>query len=216
MSGMSKAKATVISKIRALEDGWYDWSRGIDTSGDPMVRPRKDVVGDAKDGYAYLPAPPRNVRSTLRLMPIGDVATYTFIDMGSGKGRSVFLAAAMPFKKVVGVEHSSGLHDAATANLRSMRCSEKERARIELIHGDAGAYGFPAGNLVLYLFNPFGPEVMSRVLKNLEQAMQEEQRHVVVVLLWPELPEMVAEVPGMKQVHSDRRAVIFAAGAAGR
>jgi len=208
MSVLSRAKST----IQALEDGWYDWTRGVDTLGDPMVRPRNDVVGDSSDGKAYLPAALRNVRSTLRLLPVDDPAQYTFIDMGSGKGRCVFLAATLPFRKVVGVEHSAGLHEAATANLRTLRCSAQERERVELIHGDAGSYKFPAGNIVLFLFNPFGPEVMGRVLKNLERAMQEEERHVVAVLLWPELSEMVANVRGMQLVHHSRRVDIFAAG----
>jgi hypothetical protein len=42
--------------------------------------------------------------------------------------------------------------------------------------------------------------------------MQEEERHVVAVLLWPELSEMVANVRGMQLVHHSRRVDIFAAG----
>lgn len=213
MSVLNKAKSTISLKIRTLEDRWFDWSQSVETSGDPMVRPRKDVVDPHSDGYAYLPARANNVRSTLRLLPISDPADYTFIDMGSGKGRSVFIAARLPFRKVVGVEHSAALHQVATANLSRFRCNAAERARVELIHGDAACYPFPPGNLVLYLFNPFGPEVMGKVLHNLETAMRAEERHVVVVLLWPELPEMVANVPGMKRVHHSRRVDIFAAGA---
>ena len=212
MSVVSKAVSTLSLKIRAVEDGWFDWTRNVDTSGDPMVRPRKDVVGPVSDGYAYLPVRAKNLRSTLRLLPIRDPSQYTFIDMGSGKGRSVFIAATIPFRKVVGIEHSAALHEAATTNLSRIRCSEREKQRIELTHGDAGNYEFPDGNIVLYLFNPFGPEVMRRVLENLEAAMRREERHVVVVLLWPELPEMVANVPGMERVHHSRRVDIFAAG----
>jgi SAM-dependent methyltransferase len=213
MSALRKVVSTLSSSIRALEDGWFDWRLGFDTSGDPAVRPRSDVVGEQSDGNAYLPARAKNIRSALRSLPIGDPAQYTFIDMGSGKGRAVFLAAMVPFRKVLGVEYSASLHEAAVANLGRLRCSARERERVELIHGDAANFEFPGGNLVLYLFNPFGPDVMSKMLNNLERAMREEERHVVVLLLWPELPEMVASVPGMQRVHHSRRLDIFAAGA---
>lgn len=213
MSALRKAVSTLSSSIRALEDSWFDWRLGVDTSGDPAVRPRTDVIGAQSDGNAYLPARAKNIRSTLRLLPIADPAQYTFIDMGSGKGRGVFLAATLPFRKVLGVEYSAALHEAAVANLGRLRCSVRERDRVELIYGDAANYEFPGGNLVLYLFNPFGPDVMGKMLKNLERAMREEKRHVAVLLLWPELPEMVASVPGMKRVHHSRRLDIFSAGA---
>jgi SAM-dependent methyltransferase len=212
MSALNKVVSTLSSSIRAFEDGWFDWRLGVDTSGDPAVRPRTDVIGAQSDGKAYLPARAKNIRSTLRLLPIDDPAQYTFIDMGSGKGRGVFLAATLPFRKVLGVEYSAALHEAAVANLGRLRCSAHERDRVELIHGDAANFEFPGGNLVLYLFNPFGPDVMSKMLNNLERAMREEKRHVAVLLLWPELPEMVASVPGMNRVHHSRRLDIFTAG----
>lgn len=212
MSALRKAVSTLSSSIRALEDGWFDWRLGVDTSGDPAVRPRNDVIGAQSDGNAYLPARAKNIRSTLRLLPIGDPAQYTFIDMGSGKGRAVFLAAELPFRKVLGVEHSAALHEAAVANLRRLRRSARTRERVELVLDDAANYEFPGGNLVLYMFNPFGPDIMSKMLNNLERAMREEKRHVAVLLLWPELPEMLASVPGMQRVHHSRRLDIFAAG----
>jgi SAM-dependent methyltransferase len=215
MSVLSKALSALSSKVRALEDGWFDWTRGVDTSGDPMVRPRKDVIGPESDGYAYLPARARNIRSALRLLPIDDPAEYTFIDMGSGKGRVVFLAAARPFRKIIGVEHSATLHQAAIANLKKLRSGKHPRERIELTHGDAGCYEFPSGNLVLFLFNPFGREVMGKMLINLETAMRKEERRVVVVMLWPELSEMLANVSGMRPVHHSRRLDIFAVGGMG-
>jgi len=215
MSVFTKAASALSLKVRALEDAWFDLSRRVDTSGDPMVRPAKDTIGPASDGYAYLPARARNVRRLLRSLPLGDVRQYTFIDMGSGKGRSLFIAAELAFRAVVGVEHSAALHHVAEANLRKLRASAGVRSRVQLVYGDAGVYEFPAGNVVLFLFNPFGPEVMGRVLSNLQLAIRNEKRHAIVTLLWPELSQMVADLPEMKCVHQSRRFDIFQAGTAG-
>ena len=212
MSFLTQNLSTLSLRIRVLEDALFDWTRGIDTSGDPMVRPRTEAIGVESDGYAYLPARAKNIRQTLRLLPISDPACYTFVDLGSGKGRGVFLAAELPFRSVIGVEHSVALHQTAEENLCRLRRREVERRRVQLICGDAGRYDFPDGNLVLYLFNPFGPEVMGRVLKNVQAAIHKEDRHVVISLLWPELSKMVAGMPGVRRVYHSRRVDIFSAG----
>jgi hypothetical protein len=62
---------------------------------------------------------------------------------------------------------------------------------------------------VIFLFNPFGPDVMRCMLENLEASLRAEPRHVVMVLLWPELSGIIAEVEGMKLYKKTRRFEIF-------
>ena len=83
---------------------------------------------------------------------------------------------------------------------------------IESVLADAGEFQFPAGDLVIYLFNPFGAETMGRVLGNLARCLAETPRHVVVVLLWPEHGAMVAALPGMRRVRGTRRHEVYEAG----
>lgn len=213
MSVLSKTASALSLRIRSLEDAWFDLSRGVDTAGDPMVRPPKDTIDSASNGYAYLPARSKNVRRLLRTLPLRDATQYTFIDIGSGKGRGVFLAAELPFRAIIGVEHSAALHRSAEVNLGKLRLGASSRSRMQLIHGDATSYEFPPGNLVLFLFNPFGPNLMGKMLNNLRLAMQTEKRHVIVALLWPELSQMVADLPGMNCLYRSRQFDIYQAGA---
>jgi len=89
---------------------------------------------------------------------------WTFIDIGSGRGRMVLKAAKMSFAKVVGVEFAKELHDEATDYIEKIAISRLAARNIELINGDATQFQIPDGPCVFYLFNPFGPDVVEKFL----------------------------------------------------
>ena len=62
---------------------------------------------------------------------------------------------------------------------------------------------------MVYIFNPFGPEVMKLVLENLGLSIASHPRHVVMLLLWPEQSQMVDEMPGMNLYRKTRRYDIY-------
>ena len=55
--------------------------------------------------HAYHAAPAWLIRETLNSIPL-QANLFTFIDMGSGKGRALLVASEFPFAKIVGVEIS--------------------------------------------------------------------------------------------------------------
>ena len=197
---------------RRLEEWWFDASRGVRTAGNASFRHAGDAVGEggAGDGEIYVPARVRNGRSALADVPVKDRSAYTFVDLGSGKGRMLLVAAEMGFGRCVGVEFSRSLQAQAEENLRRFR--GRKGVAIESVLADAAEFAFPAGDLVVYLFNPFGAETMGRVLRNLERSMEEAPRHVAVVLLWPEHGAMVAAMRGMRLVRATRRHQVYEAG----
>lgn len=197
--------------LRGIEEWWFDRSRGVRTAGNASFRQAGDAVGSGGgDGEIYVPARAANGRAALREARVKDRAATTFIDLGSGKGRMLFVAAEMGFGRCVGVEFSRSLHGHAVENIGRFR--GRGAGQIESVLADAGEFAFPAGALVVYLFNPFGAETMGRVMANLTRSMAEAPRHVVVVLLWPELGAMVAAVPGMRLVKATRRHEVYEAG----
>ena len=54
---------------------------------------------------------------------------FTFVDLGSGKGRVLLLAALRPFRRVIGVEISASLHTRAQANVEALRGAIRVRAK---------------------------------------------------------------------------------------
>ena len=203
--------AAIRSYVRSIEEWWFDTSRHVRTAGTEQ-KTRSDIAGERSDSHLYGPVRVANARAALRDLPIKDLSRYRFIDMGSGKGRMLFVAAEFPFRGVVGVEFSKTLHEEALANLARYRHSSQHCRTIESVHANAMEYEFPEENLVVYMFNSFGPEVLGRMLKNLEHSLERKPRHVVVVMLWPENSELVAGMPWMKEYRKTRRYHVYETG----
>ncbi|HWW98791.1 MAG TPA: class I SAM-dependent methyltransferase [Edaphobacter sp.] len=221
---LDSLKNGVKERVRACEDWWFDTTRHVQTSG--LVRrpsSASKIVGELRDSNMYGPVRVANAHAALRDLPLGhtqnggagggDYSQYTFIDMGSGKGRVLFVAAEYPFRKVMGVEFSKDLHEEAVANLKQYKYSGRRCADIEPVLADAREFEFPEDNLVIYLFNPFGEEVTGRMLENLERSLEKHPRHVIVVMLWPEHSDVVERMAMMRVYRKTRRHHIYEAGA---
>jgi predicted RNA methylase len=220
---LDSLKQGVKERVRACEDWWFDTTRHVQTSGLVGRPPASKIVGELRDSHIYGPVRVANAHGALRDLPLGgaqdgsagggDYSQYTFIDMGSGKGRVLFVAAEYPFRKVIGVEFSNALHEDALANLKRYKYSGRRCGDIEAVHADARDFEFPDDNLVIYLFNPFGPEVMERMLANLESSLERHPRHVIVAMLWPDHSDVVEGRKIMRVYRKTRRHHIFEAGA---
>ncbi len=183
-----------------FEDQWFDRTRRVRTSWDVSLQQAGVAEEEAGDKEAYQPARPRHIRKALREMPVADVRPYSYVDLGSGKGRTLFVAAEMPFQQVTGVEFSPLLQAVAEANVRNFRAPAGGAPRVMSLRGDAAEFVFPSGPLVLYLFNPFGAQTMQRVLDRLAASLAQEPRHLVILLLWPQCSPQVAALPGIRLV----------------
>jgi SAM-dependent methyltransferase len=120
---------------------------------------------------------------------------YVFVDFGSGTGRAVLLAAGYPFKRVVCVELSPELHRIAQRNLLAFPRSEIRCRAIELVCQGAAHYSLPHEPSVLYLYNPFGREVMAPLVARVERSLKERARDLVVVYSAPLLGDLWAQAP---------------------
>lgn len=92
----------------------------------------------------------------------GDFRELKFIDIGSGKGRVLILAKQTGFKEVTGVELSYSMIQIANQNLIEIGFTD-----VLLIECNAGEYELPQGQLVLYLFNPFGSNIVSKIISRI-------------------------------------------------
>lgn len=110
---------------------------------------------------------------------------FTFIDIGSGKGRAVLLASALPFKKIIGVEISKNLTSIAKKNICIFPDEEKKCKKIELMCKDAIEYNLPMEQIVLFLFNPFGEPIMRQFVENVRESFHNQPRRVIVIYFNP-------------------------------
>jgi SAM-dependent methyltransferase len=114
----------------------------------------------------YEPTPIREAEELLDAIP-PPLESTTFVDIGSGMGRVVLLAARRPFKMVAGVEISGALHEVARENLESFDDDARQCRDVRLVRADAAGYKFPRGRLAVYLYNPFRASVLTSVLEKL-------------------------------------------------
>jgi hypothetical protein len=168
-------------------NGWdlihpFDRLHGTDTSG---FIPAERLGNSAFAGpaHCYCGSQPSIVRAALTLLP--SLAYYTFIDLGAGKGRAAMVASEFPLREVVGVELSVALAERARRNVAIYRRRHPDHAPIRVENTNAAAFRFPAGNLIIFLYNPFEEALVRRVVANLEQALSAERRSLFVIYYNP-------------------------------
>ena len=128
--------------VTRIEGSWFDWSRGISTSGF-IALDTLTLAGSPDDGFMYLPARPMRIRQALRKVRLRDSSAYTFIDLGSGKGRALFVAAEYPFCRVLGVEFAIELHHQAEINITRYNRLRRKCSCIESLHTNVTDFQFP-------------------------------------------------------------------------
>jgi hypothetical protein len=164
-------------RLHARDSARFDRKRGVDTSGVARVTELTVREGDVASGHEYVGTQPRLARWWLSALP-DDPSSFTFVDMGSGKGRVLVQAAEQGFARLVGIEFARELHESALANAEAVR---SRGLVLEPLLGDAGAFEFPDEPLVVHFNNPFGESVMERVVANLTRSYERAPRPIVVV-----------------------------------
>jgi SAM-dependent methyltransferase len=148
------------------------------------------VVGEhAEHGVRYQAIQVPVFRRIMRSLRI-DHAAYSFVDLGSGKGRALLLAARHPFQRIVGVEFAPDLHEVAVRNVALFRRKETQSPPIELRCQDAVTYAMPETNVVCFLYNPFDGVVMQKVLDNLEASYARHPRRLIVAYRNPRCQDL--------------------------
>jgi hypothetical protein len=198
----------VRSALTRAEGRWFDATRHVDTAG-YIALDQLTLVGSSQSGNDYLAVRPSVARQALAHLPAPNYEEYTFVDLGSGKGRMLLAAAEHPFRKIEGVEFAVQLHREAEQNIARYRHRRRRCGDIRSVNMDAAEYTFPDGNLVLYLYNPFGLEVIKKVFANLERAIAHTPRHVVVIMVKPEIASVADSMPFLRLYYENRRFRVY-------
>ena len=156
----------------SVADGYtvhpFDKQNQVRTSGLIPGRHLKSGHRHDRHATAYFGVGPSVFHTLLRRWqrsrPFAPLNEFTFIDVGAGMGRALLLAAEMPFRRVVGIELNPTLARIARKNVASWRVAGRAITATRVICGDVVEFNFPPGPCLLFLFNPFGPTVMRKML----------------------------------------------------
>ncbi len=108
---------------------------------------------------------------------------FLFIDLGSGKGRAILMAASYPFKEVIGVEFSVELNRIAGQNIQKYLGAKN--CAVRSVCADAAVYDFPPEPAIIYLYNPFEVTVLRKVMENLRRSLHACPRETYVLYYSP-------------------------------
>jgi SAM-dependent methyltransferase len=136
---------------------------------------------------------------------------FTFIDLGSGKGRTLLMASDYPFQRILGVELLPSLNQIARQNLSQYHGESQKCFAMESICADATTFTLPEDALVIYLFNSFPESGLRRALANLEKSLEQHPRPIYVVYHNPQLEAVLNETGRLQRVAGTHQYSIFTA-----
>jgi SAM-dependent methyltransferase len=186
----------------------YDWEHRVNTTSG-TVGWRARLLGAFHSPYQ--PTEPGLFREMMASLPIA-FDQFTFVDIGSGKGRTLLMASEYPFRKIVGVELIEELHRAAEENKRAYKSATRRCSQIEAVCADACEFPFPSGPLVVYLFNPLPEDGMRLLIANLEKSLAEDPRAAYLLYHNPLLEHVIGERAGFKKVGGTEQYSVYTLG----
>jgi SAM-dependent methyltransferase len=131
-----------------------------------------EIKGENRErGEWYAPSGYRIIGQTLSALD-SNTRRQTFVDFGCGKGRVLLRAARQDFSKVIGVEFAGELCEQARAVCR------RKGVAAEIVHADATEFPIPADAGVFYFFNPFGSEILDKVLARISDSVSAHPREI--------------------------------------
>jgi SAM-dependent methyltransferase len=146
----------------------------------------------------YQPTVEEEFAAIMQHLATVDFQSYTFIDLGSGKGRALLLASMYSFTHIVGVEVQPELDAIARQNIARFSEPGQQCHNIESLCADARDYDFPLTDIVLYLFNPFPDYVLREVLTKLVGSARLHPRAILVLYNAPFEKQEFERIPELR------------------
>jgi len=157
---------TVLRDRHETRNAPFDADFGTDTERSVTIADLDATGADVPALWRYWPTSRDSFRAVMSDVRVPYERTV-FVDLGSGKGRVLLMAAEYPFRKIVGVELSPALHRIARENVRRWRVVTHGAAAFELCCMDASEWEPPPAETLIYLFQPFPVDTMRAVLARL-------------------------------------------------
>jgi hypothetical protein len=170
--------------LNRASDVFWEKRFNIATAG------RREIAHD--DAVRYEPLPYYALFRIMQRLALGP--QDVFVDVGSGMGRTVCVAASHLIGAVLGVEIEPELNVIAGANAARMR---GRQTPIHLHCQSAADFDF-ADATVLTFFNPFGAATMRRVLDRLRASWEENPRALRIAYINATCAHLFAAEPWLE------------------
>ena len=130
--------------------------------------------------------------------------TFThFVDIGSGMGRAMCVAAHYKVPLISGVELSTELYNIAKTNIANTS-TLVPNAVFKLYNNDAFYFEIESNVDCIFMFNPFDDTIMSAVLHNIGTSLHAHPRDMTIIYINPLQQHLFIE-HGYEQVYHSKK-----------
>jgi SAM-dependent methyltransferase len=160
----------------------FDVAHGTDTSGFVPIASLDHPPEARSHAIPYAGSQPSIVRAALEALH--PLESFTFVDLGCGKGRPLLVASEFAFRDIVGVELSARLVQIARHNAELIAQRFPRRTPVRIVCEDATQFEFPAGNLVIFMYNPFVDSAIAKVAEAVNAAIANNPNRALYVVYY--------------------------------
>ncbi len=182
-------------------EGKYEKQLGINTHSIVNLNKLTLAGENSQQNHHYQGASYYILFSIFEKLPI-ETKNLPLIDYGCGKGRALFVAEQCGFTNLIGVDIAKELIDDANSN-KAVYVRKNSQSKIDFLFEDATKYLIPDNAQVFYFFNPFGEEVLQKVIDNIKESVKQHPRKVYCIYLNPKF-KAVFEENGIKVFYIEK------------
>ena len=182
-------------------EGKYEKQLGINTHSIVNLNKLTLAGENSEQNHHYQGASYYILFSIFEKLPI-ETKNLPLIDYGCGKGRALFVAEQCGFTNLIGVDIAKELIDDANSN-KAVYVRKNSQSKIDFLFEDATKYLIPDNAQVFYFFNPFGEEVLQKVIDNIKESVKQHPRKVYCIYLNPKY-KAVFEENGFKVFYIEK------------
>jgi SAM-dependent methyltransferase len=177
-------------------EGKYEKKLGINTHSIVNLNSLTLAGENSEQNHHYQGASYFILFSIFNKLP-EDIKNSNFVDYGCGKGRALFVAEQCGFTKLIGVDIAKELIDDANTN-KLVYQKKNNQSEFHFLFNDATTFQIPENSSVFYFFNPFGKDIMQKVIQNIKESLKQNPRKIYCIYLNPKY-KSVFDNSGFKQ-----------------
>lgn len=178
------AAETILFHLSVWNERRFDRSRNIDTTEIVPIKSLSTLTDNRKFSEDYVPTPLSIIRRSIESVA-DDLSDFTFIDIGSGKGRVLFKAAEYDFRRIIGIEFSKELSDMCKENIVRHKTRRQKCFSIEAVFEDVLNYEFADEKLVIFMFDPFDEVIVSMLVEKLREHFVQCRKKIYIIYYFP-------------------------------
>jgi SAM-dependent methyltransferase len=189
--------------VNTVEDSFFDWRYGTETYRAVDCDQFESSLANRAHAVRYKATKARPFLALLRHLRLPEGST--FVDVGSGKGRVLLLAARQNFKRVIGIEFSPTFCEQARKNIEIFRTKVQPLAPIEVTQADITQHEWRGDENVFFLYNPFDAVILGQFVENVRRSVGAHPRQIWLIYSAP----LYASILGESGLFPHQEAISF-------